>query len=517
MQNSDAIRIAAIVDDPSVSSLGPRLALDAICSDTRFRLAKLIIHPAAAAGDSVLSRIVNAIDTSLFARPRKCKTPAFDAIRGTLAVGSMDTVAASDFDLILDFSVSGAPKALRDISRHGLWRLTSFDANFGIAETSPPPVVEVNLYRFPGLKTPARRIATAMYNVKFSAARTTAFAREKSVQLLTRELNRLAMTGAPADLGAYEPRTRPARTSAEAITYGARLAGALCWRGAEKIEEIAGFRPGMFYLKYGPGGAVDFDPARAIDIMPAGNRYWADPFLLEHDGELFVFFEDYAYGTRKGHIGVGKFIDGEFSMVGPALVTDYHLSYPFVFRHGDDIFMLPETNQTNRLEIWRATKFPDAWELYATALEGTASADSALCQYNDDWWLFTNISTDSYGDHCSELHVFRADGPMMKSLEPHPLNPVVIDARTARGGGRIFVKDGRLLRVSQDNSHGTYGYGLNVMEITCLDRQTYSEQLVRKITPDFENGLIGCHHADFAGDMFIMDVRQRRGGRFQQK
>ena len=269
----------------------------------------------------------------------------------------------------------------------------------------------------------------------------------------------------------------------------------------------------MFCFKYGTGGPLDFDPARGADFVPSGNRYWADPFLFEHEDGLFVFFEDYAYGSRKGHIGVGKIIDGHISTIGPALTADNHLSYPFVFRHGGEIFMLPETNQTSRLEIWRCKNFPDAWELHATALEGVPTVDSALFCYRGDWWLFTNITADSYGDHCTELHIFRADGPMLNSLEPHPLNPVVIDARTARGGGRIFLEEGRPVRISQDNSHGTYGYGLNVMEITRLDAQNYSERLIRKITPDFETGLIGCHHADFAGGAFIMDVRRRHGGR----
>ena len=516
MQSNDPIRIAAIVDGHSSLPLGARSALDAICNDARFRLTDLITHPAAKSNDPAVSRIVQAVDSALFARPRQCNTPAFDAARDTLVLTSASEITEGrTFDVVLDFSTAGAPETLRDISRHGLWRLTSFDTDVGFVGT--PPVVEVDLYRHADSKTPPRRMATAVYNVKISAARTAAFVREKSVQLLVRELKRLAIAGAPADMGSYDPPIRSRRGAAAAVDYSLRFARALIGRGIERVEEVAGFRPGMFCLRYGRGGPLDFDPLRAIDIVPAGNRYWADPFLFEHGGDLFVFFEDYAYGARKGHIGVGKFTDGQFSMIGPALTADYHLSYPFVFSHAGEIFMAPETNQTRRLEIWRCTKFPDAWELHATALEGVPTADSVLFQHNGDWWLFTNISADSYGDHCTELHIFRADGPMLRSLEPHPLNPVVIDARTARGGGRIIVKDGRLLRISQDNAYGTYGYGLNVMEIIRLDAQDYSERLVRKITPDFEEGLIGCHHADFAGDAFVMDVRRRRGGRSRRK
>ena len=512
MQHKDPIRIAAIVDGPSVPSASARRALDAICSDARFLLTKVIVYPAAKSDDAALFRIVNTVDERVFARPRECETPAFDAVCEKITVIETDTIGAGDVDVVLDFSSAGALDALRNDSRYGLWRLTAFDAHAAMPEVLPSTVAGVDLYRFADLKTPPRLIANAQYNVKPTAARTVAFVREKSVQLLMRELKRLALSGAPADLGLYEPRRRVARSNADAVAYGARLAGGLLWRGIERLEDIAGLRPGMFYLKYGQGNALDFDPIKAVDILPKGNCYWADPFLFEDNRERFIFFEEYAYGTRKGHIAVGKFVDGKFREIGPALVTDYHLSYPFVFRHDGDIFMLPETNQTKRLEIWRAKKFPDQWELHQTSLEGVATADSALFQHNGEWWLFTNISKDSYGDHCTELHLFRTDGPMLQSLEPHPLNPVVIDATTARGGGRIIEQDGRLLRLSQDNSHGTYGFGLNVMEITRLDFQIFSERLVRKITPNFESGLIGCHHVDFVGGVYVMDVRKKRGG-----
>ncbi len=509
----NAIRIAAVIDNPADIAIGPRRALEAICEDARFELSALIAHAGAARGSGAF-HMAMAIDAGLFARPRAVAAPAFDAKRATLPVQSTDAVIAGDaaFDVILDFSASGAPVALSDCARFGLWRLTSFDWNAGFFETASP-VAKVDLFRTPGAGDPARRIATAAYNVKISAARNAAFMREKSAQLIVRELKRLAEDGAPADLGPYEAGEGQEPGLADIAQYGVRLARGLGARAIETAAARAGARPGMFLLKYGKGGPLDFDPANSVDIVPPQNRYWADPFLLEKNGAMFVFFEDYSYAGRRGHISVGKIDDAGFSFIGPALRADYHLSYPFIFEHDGALFMLPETSQSQRVEVWRSVDFPCKWEQCATALEGTATADSALLNHHGEWWLFTNVTNDSYGDHCAELHLFRADGPMLRTLEPHPLNPVVIDARTARGGGRILALDDRLYRLSQDNSHGTYGYGLNVMEITRLDMGGYSERVVRRITPDFEAGLIGCHHADFAGGHFIMDARRAYGGR----
>jgi hypothetical protein len=45
------------------------------------------------------------------------------------------------------------------------------------------------------------------------------------------------------------------------------------------------------------------------------------------------------------------------------LERSYHLSYPFIFRWGSDIFMIPETSDNRTVEVYRAVEFPGKWEL----------------------------------------------------------------------------------------------------------------------------------------------------------
>ncbi len=195
------------------------------------------------------------------------------------------------------------------------------------------------------------------------------------------------------------------------------------------------------------------------------------------------------------------------------LSPGYHLSFPFLFEHDGQLFMLPESCASRRIELWRCTAFPDSWELHRTALEGTNLSDSTLANLDGQWWLFTNISDDPFDDMCSELHLFRADSPMLEKLEPHPLNPVVFDSRCARNAGRIWQRDGVFYRPVQDNSHGTYGYGLQLMQIEELTMERYRESTVRHITPNFKRGIIGCHHIDILDNHIVFDVRHRYGGR----
>ena len=44
------------------------------------------------------------------------------------------------------------------------------------------------------------------------------------------------------------------------------------------------------------------DVSALTPIYPPSDRFWADPFLWRQGGETFVFFEEYPFATRRGHI-----------------------------------------------------------------------------------------------------------------------------------------------------------------------------------------------------------------------
>lgn len=416
-----------------------------------------------------------------------------------------------DLDLLIDQSGSPVVETLAGRARHGVWRLSTVDPNSGLgAAMSKAPVTTVQLWRFTSRDSGWETISEAAFDTKFLASRNRLFQREKALRFVKGQIARLALGEMQEMTGASD--VSPGDTSpslAQYPMYVGRVAAETISRGADKIAMRLGGRPGRFCLRVATGTALSFDPLSAVEYEAPDGEYWADPFLIAHKGEVFAFFEVYDYRTGRGHIAAGRLTEGRLDFIGDALRTPYHLSYPFVFRHGDDIFMLPETSETKRLEIWRATDFPLQWTLHATAMEGVVASDSTLARVGQQWWLFSNLCRDSFNDFCSELHLFRVDGPDLTGITAHPLNPVVVNSRTARGGGRIFNQDGRLFRPSQVNSHGTYGYGLNIMEIVALGETRYEEKLVRRMTPRDVPGIIGIHHIDVLDDTVIFDVRKR--------
>lgn len=498
------IAVGVVLDGAGTPGPGERRFVKAIADDPRFELCLVAAAPAAA------DARVTLVDRAL-----KLEARAFPA--PDVAPGDMPEIVAlparppDGCDVIVDFSNSQAVLALAGTVPQGVWRLSAYEPDAGLAQARDrAPVTPVTLSRHrPG--QPPEPIAQAKYDTKFLATRNRALIREKSVQMVIPALARLAFAGTGSEAPALgpEPPPCPARFTARDLPgYGLRTTWELARRSLNAVSERLGRRPGMFELSLGRGDPLGFDPGSGITLSPPPGTYWADPFLLEHEGALYMFYEVYDYATKLGHLDVGRIEGDTMVPLGTALKSPYHLSYPFVFSWDGAIWMIPETHAASRLEVWRATDFPTGWELAATAFEGTSMADTVVFEHDGQWWMFTNICRDSFNDHGAELHLFRIDNPLLGEIEPHPLNPVVIDTTTARGGGRVFEQNGRLYRTSQDNSHGLYGFGLNLMEVTRLDMTGYEERRVRHITGAFDDGVMACHHLDAAAGRIVIDVRR---------
>src|SRR5690606_37197134 len=105
------------------------------------------------------------------------------------------------------------------------------------------------------------------------------------------------------------------------------------------------------------------------------NEFWADPFLIQHGTELYAFFENYEYALSKGKISCARIVDNNFVEVVDVLNLPYHLSYPYIINQDDGMYMIPETLDNKRVEVYKCLEFPTKWELYSTAFENEEVVD----------------------------------------------------------------------------------------------------------------------------------------------
>lgn len=197
----------------------------------------------------------------------------------------------------------------------------------------------------------------------------------------------------------------------------------------------------------------------------------ADPFLVEDGGQWLLFFEMLNRRTRLGEIGVAGSADGwNWAYRGQALAETFHLSYPQVFRHGADWFMIPESRAAREVRLYRALEFPLRWTLDRVLFTGNYS-DPTILHWNGRWWIFATR-------HPRRLMIWSAD-ELRGTWRPHPANPVYrYHKSAARCGGRPVVAGGRILRFAQDARQG-YGGALRAFAVDVLDERRFREHPVR--------------------------------------
>lgn len=243
-------------------------------------------------------------------------------------------------------------------------------------------------------------------------------------------------------------------------------------------------------------------------LLPDKDRYWGDPFPVQRDGRTYVFVEEKVYAAGRGHIACLE-LDGDGRLVSQAvaLQRDYHLSYPFIFPHGDGLFMIPESAANRSVELYRCARFPDRWELVRPLLRDVYAVDATLLEHDGVTWLFANVKEPG-GSSLNALHLFRAESPLAEKWVPHPRNPVVRDLGSARPAGRIFLDQGELIRPSQDSLR-RYGHSLKFNRITALTAEHYGEQLVASFAP--RGGRVRATHTfNQAGGLTVIDAVLRR-------
>jgi hypothetical protein len=264
------------------------------------------------------------------------------------------------------------------------------------------------------------------------------------------------------------------------------------WRIAFRRSSPVSFRS---------AAAPDLSGFRWLD-SPRG-RFYADPFLLEREGRVFCFFEDYSYISELGRISCGEVTpECELVDVRPVLEPKYHLSHPYIFEDSGDIFLIPESANNGTVDLYRATSFPHRWEHVQTLLDAPG-LDTIIVRRDGVYWMFTSVSEPPG----ASLQLAILFSPTLTGkYQLHWQTPITADSRYARGAGRIFDCEGVLIRPSQDSS-GTYGRAIHFRKIIELTHTTYSEEPL--VTLDATPGFLGIHTYDRTANIEVIDGKKR--------
>jgi hypothetical protein len=200
-----------------------------------------------------------------------------------------------------------------------------------------------------------------------------------------------------------------------------------------------------------PGNDLDMNKKHLENVhwfAPDESRFVADPFILIRNGKVYLFVEDYIYKNKRGHIAVVEMDKNyNFSKPYPVLETDFHLSFPFILEHDNELYMIPEQSQSNQIVLYQCTDFSRTWEKKKVLFDDFPAADTVIHFYKNKWWLFTTRVEPCNKEN--NLFIYHSDS-LWGEWKAHTLNPVKTDIRGSRMAGNIFLKNGKIIRPAQN-------------------------------------------------------------------
>jgi len=230
----------------------------------------------------------------------------------------------------------------------------------------------------------------------------------------------------------------------------------------------------------------------------SGSSY-ADPFLLRAENTTWLFVEEFVESTKRGRICVADLASHpESPSFVPCLEGPHHLSFPLVFEHDGEFYMIPESADAHEVALYRAERFPFRWVRHKMLLKGDF-VDTVVWR-DSQWWLLTTVREPvGYSVHALLFSAPALDAEWTR----HPAGPLFNDVRTGRNAGAVVVSGGRRYRLSQDDSI-VYGRAFQFNEMTRLDCERYEERPSARVEPFLPN-MIGTHTYSRAGEWEAID------------
>jgi hypothetical protein len=235
---------------------------------------------------------------------------------------------------------------------------------------------------------------------------------------------------------------------------------------------------------------------------------------VEHNGKTYIFVEQ-QIGSGNGTLGyIELFPNLTHSDFTPILEKEYHLSFPNIFRikHDDkDIwYMIPETHENRTIDLYRAKDFPNQWVHETTLMRNVQAVDSVVLLYQEKWWLFTSIGTETIPIN-KNLSLFYSNTFPSANWISHPQNPIYDNLANSRMAGAVFFdkKSGCLNRPAQ-NCLKDYGQKTNINEVIELNPLSYKERLIKTINPERDFHVVCTHTINYSEKYMLRDIKTRR-------
>lgn len=236
--------------------------------------------------------------------------------------------------------------------------------------------------------------------------------------------------------------------------------------------------------------------------------FHADPFMLRaKDGNLEIFVEDFKFEDYYGKIALLT-VDNNYSQVNRKIVLDtkLHLSYPFIFKENDRIYIFPEAGHSGRLASYEYDPVKQSITFLQEIL-GLPLLDPTIIKYKNKYWMFGTLIGKNADN---KLYIFYSKN-LLGPYIPHGGNPVKNSLNGSRPAGNFIVIDNVIYRPSQ-NCKNQYGESITINEVKILDELNFVEEPYMLICPTIKNQItkdndkiLTFHTINVVDDTIVVD------------
>ena len=235
-------------------------------------------------------------------------------------------------------------------------------------------------------------------------------------------------------------------------------------------------------------------------------RWFADPFILEvNDTNIVVLVEEFDYERRIGRIAQLKVdrVSYELSSVKILLELETHLSFPFIFRQNNKVYVIPENSMSGYLSYYEYDSQSEELIKKGIIIEAPLT-DATVLEYNKEFYLISTQLPDPNGNilfvRKLNLMTFRASKVIVQKE---------FLKRYARNAGACFEYRGKLIRPAQDCS-SKYGGGVVFQVFSLLENQVIEEQIDNALYPCSIKYPDGLHTFNQYESLAVIDGRRCR-------
>lgn len=239
---------------------------------------------------------------------------------------------------------------------------------------------------------------------------------------------------------------------------------------------------------------------------PYNDRFFADPFILNilPNGNIEVLVEELVYIKAKGVITKLTISRTDYSIIKREVLIEEktHLSYPYIERKSDAIYIYPESCEDNALYRYNLVngKVKDK-----TSILNLPLCDTTIFEKNNKY-LFATLKGETQ-DSVMRLFIYNNE-----KYQEHPQSPIKNNLRGGRPAGNIVVgNNGNSYLVSQDSSK-SYGGAIIIYQIESITNDTYIDREIMSLIPD-PNGYApnGLHTINGFENLTVVDgIRPRK-------